>query len=161
MSNRSSHGGKKKRRGSHLMKSVEVRYSSSSPMDEIEPARDDYIYRWEINFNVQLSSPCKQLDRLDFYCWNLAHPAQRPPTIRRFLLLMFIFFTLAPVSQLASYTGRSDTITAVLYLNTNKQPEKMALQASLIGHHFFFHLMQTGFGKSFLKALWALFPRWH
>lgn len=50
----------------HLMKSVEVRYSSSSRIDEIEPMRDDYIYRWEINFNVQLSSPCEQLDHLDF-----------------------------------------------------------------------------------------------
>lgn len=51
---------------SHLMKSVGVRYSGSSRMDEIEPMRDDYIYRWEINFNVQLSSPCEQLGCLDF-----------------------------------------------------------------------------------------------
>lgn len=83
---------KKKKGASHLMKSVEVRYSSSSRMDEIEPMRDDYICRWEINFNVQLSSPCEQLDRLDFKCWNVAHPSRRPPTTRRCFQPVLIFF---------------------------------------------------------------------
>lgn len=105
---------KKKKRASHLMESVEVRYSSSSRMDEIEPVRDDYICRWEINFNVQLSSPCEQLDRLDFKCWNLAHPFRRPPTIRRCFQPVPIFSPLTPVSQVASHTERSDTFTAVL-----------------------------------------------
>lgn len=126
----------KSRRASHLMKSVEVRYSSSSRMDEIEPMRGDYIYWWEINFNVQLSSPCEQLDRLEFLLESC--PSISVTSNNKTLSAGPDFFSpLAPVSQLASHLERSDTLTALLYMNTNEQPDEMALRASLIGQRFF------------------------
>lgn len=101
---------KKKKRASYLMKSVEVRYSSSSRMDEIEPLRDDYICRWEINFNVQLSFPYEQLDSRR---WNLARPSRSLPTARRCFQLVPIFSSVLPVSRLASHTGASDCYPAL------------------------------------------------
>lgn len=37
-----------------VIKSWEVKYSSASCMDEIEPLQDNRICQWEVNVNLQL-----------------------------------------------------------------------------------------------------------
>lgn len=63
--------------------------------------------------------------------------------------LPVIFPLLAPVSQLASHTERSDTLTAVLRMNINEPPRIKCPFGLFLSDNFLFLLPHAGFGKSF------------